>query len=482
MGARTANQCGRVSSRERQKLKKKAKTNKELSAEKQECNIGAQRKIEKHSDGGKKAKRKKKKSHMDPTWLTEEEIEYELALRGAPDLKSLPRRARAVRLRAIIKDDEQNGRVHGSATHFVDPAIDLEVCQHNLGKLYTSIEEACRTGDKTVLVEARSRLLHYRDRLAAIEPPDDLKQSQAAMSLQVQDALEDIDDAAGKGRRRGSVTSASGITGEGHRRINDNAAGDTGPPASSPSSSHCVSHPLPATVLERVNDSALFGTFEAPPGYRPPHAAEEKGENGNELLEQLRRMVRNREAAEHSRAPKAIHNWPYRYKGEKNASVLNTFLERVEVFARSEDVDDSMLLKNIKHLLSDEALTWYTSAYLSGNLGSWAKFMTLIRQEFLPASHAFALRVEAYQRMQRDNEPFSSFYQEISTLFRNAQPLMSETEKLFILKKNMSVTYAPIVAAQPTADIVKVVQACKEYDELRQLHRCAARPRRALPC
>lgn len=186
---------------------------------------------------------------------------------------------------------------------------------------------------------------------------------------------------------------------------------------------------------------------------------------------------------EERRPYKAIHNWPFRYKGEKDATSLNTFLHRVEIFALSEEIPEGLLLKNIKHLLQDDALTWYGNAYLSGDLFSWEAFKILIRREFLPASHAFAIRVEAYHRLQGESESFSKFFQDISTLFQNSQPPMSETEMMFILKKNMNDIYAPIAAANRMASMDMLVQACKEFDELKKMQdgqRRVVLPRSAL--
>ncbi|XP_038116911.1 myb-like protein P [Culex quinquefasciatus] len=129
---------------------------------------------------------------------------------------------------------------------------------------------------------------------------------------------------------------------------------------------------------------------------------------------------------------------------------------------QQQEIPEGLLLKNIKHLLQDDALTW---------------------REFLPASQAFAIRVEAYHRLQGESESFSKFFQDISTLFQNSQPPMSETEMMFILKKNMNDIYAPIAAANRMASMDMLVQACKEFDELKKMQNGQRRvvlPRSAL--
>lgn len=220
---------------------------------------------------------------------------------------------------------------------------------------------------------------------------------------------------------------------------------------------------------QQANNPSLPSTSsEAQPAYAPQQNAVGacvNRNNDNRLRDELIALLMRRDQLNQPRAygedrrpHKTIHNWPFRYKGEKDASSLNTFLQRVEIFAMSEELSEETLLKNIKHLLLDDALTWYGNAYLSGQLGSWERFKILIRREFLPASYAFAIRVEAYHRLQGENEPFSKFLQDISTLFHHSDPPMSELEKLFIIKKNMNSTYAPIVAAQQSSSMMKLVQ------------------------
>lgn len=124
---------------------------------------------------------------------------------------------------------------------------------------------------------------------------------------------------------------------------------------------------------------------------------------------------------------------------------------------------------NIKHLLQDDALTWYGNAYITGLLTSWEAFKAHIRREFLPSNYAYVLRVEAYHRLQGEEESFAKFYQDISTLFHYVEPPMTEQEKVFIIKKNMNATYASIAASHHSTTTYHLVKACREFDELRKL-------------
>lgn len=107
--------------------------------------------------------------------------------------------------------------------------------------------------------------------------------------------------------------------------------------------------------------------------------------------------------------------------------------------------------KNVKHLLLDDALTWYSNAYLSGALQSWSKRWS--DENLLPAIYAYILRAETYHRLQGVDESFSKFFQALSTLFQHVDQPMGEQEKLFIIMKNMNATYAPIAASHQIANM-----------------------------
>lgn len=486
---------------------------------------------------------------MDPASLSEEEICYELALRHVNNLGALPRRARAVRLRALMQEDEIRGMIYDSSSHVMDAGDNISQCQTRVRELIPEVEAALNRGDLPAVRLVRSRLIHYRDRLAIIDPPEVFVDTHATLSLLVQFSLEDVDDALGRTKKSVRPVNSESVnrssTGAVPKRINQTSMSAEedlrgfdaeGNPSFRSSSSNHVDIEQTGQPQRQSTSSAMEAlenrsqrmnstqhdnergaeslellaanrgrgrgasrqrvatnnrfTMEKdfshreptissipPPPYEPPRA--EAGEaNAREdyyqlradLLRQLNQRPQEyfpRPLLEERRTLKAIHNWSFRYKGEKDGSSLNTFLQRVEIFAASEGVPEDVLLKNVKHLLMDDALDWYSNVYVTGELVSWEDFKRLIRHEFLPASYAYILRAEAYHRLQGEDEPFSKFYQDITTLFQYVDPPMTDPEKLFIIKKNMNSTYAPIAASHHSTRLL--VKACKELDELRKL-------------
>lgn len=138
---------------------------------------------------------------MDPACLTEDEINYELALRQVPNLSYLPRRARAVRLRELIQDDSLRQIQYENSSQIMDRETNINLCQLNINEVLQSLDTAFQQSDFTYIRQAHSRLLHYRDRLAIIEPTNDWLDTHRSLTLLVQSALRDIDEALGKSNK-----------------------------------------------------------------------------------------------------------------------------------------------------------------------------------------------------------------------------------------------------------------------------------------
>lgn len=188
------------------------------------------------------------------------------------------------------------------------------------------------------------------------------------------------------------------------------------------------------------------------------------------LIEQL--LHRDRPPvgqADERRMLKAVHNWPFKFRGEKDTTSLNVFLDRVETFARSEGMSDATLLSSIKHLLQEDALDWYARATSQRLLRSWDAFKREIKREFLPSGYSQILRLEASFRFQGSSESFAKYYRDISALFRFVEPPIPEKEKFFIVKKNMYADYAAIVTAARPLTLNDMVEICTSYDETRML-------------
>ncbi|XP_062716508.1 uncharacterized protein LOC115257214 [Aedes albopictus] len=196
-------------------------------------------------------------------------------------------------------------------------------------------------------------------------------------------------------------------------------------------------------------------------------------EENYRMRDDLERLIRRDrpapERADDRRIQKAVHNWPFKFRGEKDTTSLNVFLDRVETFARSEGMSDATLLSSIKHLLQEDAIDWYSRATSQNLLRTWDQFKREIRREFLPSGYSQILRLEASFRFQGREESFAKFYRDISALFRFVDPPIPDDEKFFLVKKNMNENYAAIVTAARPRSLEEMVEVCTGYDETRML-------------
>lgn len=484
---------------------------------------------------------------MDPLYLSEEELNYELALRHIRELGSATRRIKGVKLRAIIKQEFAENKYYDSSEHAMAADVNINHCQQQIKILIPMIETALKKRNTDFLTQTRSRLYHYRNRLAIVKTPRDLIDTHASLSLLVKYLIEDISVQLGET----VITEASDqvddteegaasleyqqqqhqntllSTEEHHNRstesqTNQQSSSSTGAiskhsnvsqqvntvhqhtssPIQSagrgrgrgvrvntvPSGQNPGRFTIPQQGLEEQNGVPRPGmggwrnegipSGTPPPAYNPPTGGQQISGMSNtdrlrdELLMQLLRREQNmpgQDRPEAGRSLKAVHNWPFKFKGEKDTTSLNTFLDRVETFARSEGLSDDILLKSVKHLLLDDALDWYGRAVAQHRLYSWEAFKNEIRKEYLPSSYSQILKLEAIFRYQAPNESFSKYYRDISALFRFVQPPMSEEEKYFIVKKNMNGDYATIVTAARPHSLAEMVEICSSYDETRML-------------
>lgn len=501
--------------------------------------------------------------------LSEEELNFELALRNIGNLGLATRRNKCSRLREAMTEDTTLGRTYPSSTHVMDDVVNIETIQSRIKLLLPAIETAKKKKDMGFLNHTVSRLKHYLNRLSRIQsPPAHLQEMWSALNVLVSSTLEEVLDTLNPtsvnfvSEVQNNLVSAVSVnnqvlqtrpesnvpTGPTHSQTAavDAGAQHNGLPRSEPTRQQTprqsearggerITSSARRSLIELLGDGGEMETprradsgredgllpgfveqpvasssalklrgrgrginiatrgglgsthwrgpqgqrneFEdrgiPPPSYRTADTSHnldnsrEYNRLRDELLNHLLRQERVRN--EGARNPKAIHNWPFKFRGEKDTTTLNTFLDRVECFAQSEEVSEDVLLRSIKHLLQDDALDWYGRAFNEGSLLTWTDFKNHIRQEFLPNSYAQMLRVEASFRFQGVGESFAKFYRDISALFRFVTPPMSEAERFFLVKKNMNTEYASIVAAARPQSLQEMAEICNGFDETRML-------------
>lgn len=453
---------------------------------------------------------------MDFNHLTDEEISYELALRHIVNVASMTHRNKVLKLKALTQEEVLRDIAHSSSNQAIDPDVNIESCSHGVQQLQSLVALAQKPGSSQDLSIITSRLTHYKNRLAIVDPPEHLVPALQSLRQIVENLLVNVNSAVTKlvNQQPDRVNSGAGAIPKGQRqqvtatsqrspsrttgdkegelsfhnslRMSEEESRKFGLPlSSSPLNTsrgrgRGTSLSLPESARQNIamdeanrNRYAAGINREEPQYDRPSHNERQYNQLRDDLLNRLIQVQLQQQQGngrmDDRRMQKAIHNWPFKFRGERDTKALNTFLDRVEAFARSEGVSDEVLLTSIKHLLQEDALDWYARAEYQGLLTSWASFKQQIRKEYLPAQYGQLLRAEAFFRYQGHNEPFAKYFRDITALFRFAEPQMTEDEKLFIVKKNMHADYAIILTAAKPATLTDLVDICSSYDDTRML-------------
>lgn len=79
---------------------------------------------------------------MDPLYLSEEELNYELALRNITQLGSVTRRIKGVKLRSLIQQEFTKSIKHTSSDHALAAEVNIHRCEQQIKLLIPMIETA----------------------------------------------------------------------------------------------------------------------------------------------------------------------------------------------------------------------------------------------------------------------------------------------------------------------------------------------------
>lgn len=181
--------------------------------------------------------------------------------------------------------------------------------------------------------------------------------------------------------------------------------------------------------------------------FRFPHAQEARSPS---------RFFQNR-----TQNSQPVYKWPFEYAGQPNTILLGEFLNMVTTYAITEGVDETTLLRAIKHLLKGSALQWYTRCYM--HLRDWSDFKLEIKREFLPPNYSEIVKQDLYLRFQEPNEPFANFYRDLVAAFEIVEPPLPESEKLFILKSHLNAEFTPIASAARVSTVKELVAVCRDF-------------------
>lgn len=157
-----------------------------------------------------------------------------------------------------------------------------------------------------------------------------------------------------------------------------------------------------------------------------------------------------------------IHQWRVTYSGDGKGLHLYDFLSELKMLQRSERASDEDLFESVMHLLSGPARRWYRSWF--DTLNCWADFVAAIKIEFLPPQYDYRLLSSISSRRQKPTETFAEYLDMMQTFFKYLSIPIDDRHKLCILEENMLAKYAVAVAAVEIQSMKQLANVCRRID------------------
>lgn len=387
---------------------------------------------------------------MDILHLSDNELDFEIQLRKETTSNVRTRREKTGKLRAILENERITMEIPESADHVLNQAEHVDICQKKLQLVHNRLTKALEEESSAEIAVCRSKLMHYRARVAMITDKDFVVYARKLENY-IEESLQKIGDFFN------SVTLLTSpirkTSGDGAilpemeelaERLQDSrlqsslkdpamAANPKTQEQNTAGIGSLLLPPLPkdnagnrmSTPHDR-RSMPFWSSFPIPPPRTTATASRTQAENNNSEDVRdavIRYLLQSRGDTPRQttntgqyrlRSTQPIHKWPFSYAGEAKIMQLAVFLNQVETYANTEDVDELALLRGVKHLLRGRALEWYIRSY--NNLQSWEHFKKEIKKEFLPQAYSQHMKRDLYWRIQGPDEPFLKYYRDILAL------------------------------------------------------------------
>lgn len=154
------------------------------------------------------------------------------------------------------------------------------------------------------------------------------------------------------------------------------------------------------------------------------------------------------------------------FRGNDEQDVEDWLVE-YEIVSASNKWNACDQLTNVRFYLADVASLWFKNH--EGEITNWSAFKTTIAAVFgRPAVRRLRAEQRLRSRVQRRDETFTSYIEDVLSLCKRVDESLTERDKIkHIIKGVDDDTFQMLVARNPQT-VTDVVQLCQEYDELRK--------------
>lgn len=180
--------------------------------------------------------------------------------------------------------------------------------------------------------------------------------------------------------------------------------------------------------------------------------------------------------------------WPRPFHGEPFEDVED-WLDDFDRVAEVNDWDERKKLRRVYFALEDSARTWFANHEPS--ITTWQEFQRQIRDTYSSPARKERAEQALQSRVQKPNESVAMFVEDMSRLFKRADPGMTEAKKVRLLMRAVKEQLFAGLMRRPPATVAEFVseattmeralqQRSSVYD--RQITLGSASPSLSLPC
>ncbi|XP_062708906.1 uncharacterized protein LOC134288341 [Aedes albopictus] len=159
------------------------------------------------------------------------------------------------------------------------------------------------------------------------------------------------------------------------------------------------------------------------------------------------------------RRPRSVADWKLRYDGKDDGKKLNKFIEEVEFMAEAEGLSKRMLFSEAIHLFAGDARTWYMDGKRNRDFCNWGELVAELKLEFQPPDMDFHYEQQAAQRRQRRAEKFQDYYNAVVEIFRYMAVPPSEERQFDIVFRNLRSDYKNVLVVKG----VRTLKALRQW-------------------
>lgn len=159
-----------------------------------------------------------------------------------------------------------------------------------------------------------------------------------------------------------------------------------------------------------------------------------------------------------------IHKWNVIFRGDESSS-LHDFLSQIKMLSNTERVSDDHLLRSAFYLFDGPARLWFRANF--NKFRTWKALVSALKQEFLPEDHDIWLLREIDQRYQEKGESFFLYLAKMELLHQNLVEPISEKSKFKTIMRNLHPSYLEKFSGSKIKSIEHLKIICKNIEDLK---------------